>query len=90
MKGFVKDPQAVLDYKFDWGPWLQNDTIATSTWIVDSGIDIVPASESFDTTTTTVFLQNGTEGNNYSLTNRITTAASRTDERTIQIKVRQR
>lgn len=90
MKGFVKDPDATLDYSFDWGPWLQNDTISTSTWIVDSGVTIVPASESFTTTTTTMFLSGGVDGENYTVTNRITTVGSRTDERSIEIKIRQR
>ena len=90
MKGFVKDPDAILDYKFDWAPWLGTDTIATSSWTAESGITIVPASESFDDTTTTVFISGGAAGQNYRLTNRITTNASRTDERSIEIKIRQR
>lgn len=90
MKTFVKDPQAVLDYGFDWSLWLAGDTIDTSTWSVDSGITIVPASEVHDTTTTTVFLQDGVQGQKYKLTNTITTAAGRTDERTILIRVDQR
>lgn len=90
MKSFVKDPNATLDYSFDWGPWLSNDTISSSTWIAESGITIVPASESFDATTTTVFITGGADKENYILTNRITTNASRTDDRSIQIQVRHR
>jgi len=91
MKGFVKDPQATLDYSFDWAPWLGIDTIVSSNWAVsNSGLSIVPASESFDDTTTTLFLTGGAVGETYEITNTITTNASRTDERTIQIKVRDR
>ncbi len=90
MKAFVKDPDATLDYSFDWGPWLQNDTISTSNWTVESGISIVPASETFDTTTTTAFISGGAEGEKYLVTNRITTVGSRTDERSFIIRVRQR
>jgi hypothetical protein len=90
MKGFVKDPDAILDYGFDWGLWLGIDTIDTSTWIVESPLTIVPASESFDDDTTLVYLSGGDVGSNYELTNRITTANGRTDDRTVQIKVRSR
>lgn len=90
MRGFVKDPDAILDYEFNWAPWLGTDTISTSTWIADSGITIVPASESHTTTTTRVFISGGALGQDYNLTNRITTAASRTDDRSIQIRIRQR
>ena len=90
MKGFVKDPDAILDYTFDWGPWLGSDTISTSTWIVESPLAIVPASESFTDTTTTVFISGGDLGEGYTLLNRITTTGSRTDDRTVEIKVRNR
>ena len=54
MKGFVKDPDAILDYAFDWSPWLNGDEISTSDWYVDSGgIDIVNGSGSVDDTNTT-------------------------------------
>jgi hypothetical protein len=91
MKGFVKDPEATLDYTFDWSPWLGNDTITSSSWAINkSGLTIVPASESFDDTTTTLFLTGGAEGEDYKVTNTITTNASRTDERTVEINVRHR
>ena len=91
MKTFVKDPDAVLDYSFDWGPWLVVDTISTSAWSIDqSGLSVVPASETFDSTTTTVFLTGGAVNEKYEVTNTITTNGSRTDERTILIRVRQR
>lgn len=87
MKTFVKDPEAILDYGFDWNLWLAGDTIDTSAWVVDSGLTIVPGSDVHDTTTTTVFLSGGVERQKYKLTNTITTAAGRTDERTILIRV---
>ena len=30
-RNFTKDPDAVLDYEFDWSAWLGTDTIATHT-----------------------------------------------------------
>jgi len=81
-----KDPDSVIDYTMDWGTkWLNGDTISTSAWIIPTGLTLV--SESYSTTDTTVFISGGTEGITYRITNRITTAAGRTDDRSIDIKV---
>lgn len=86
---FIKDPNARLDYQVDWTEWLSDsETIQTSLWIVPTGI----ASDDEDVTSTsaTVWLTGGTAGQTYALTNRITTNQARTDDRTIQIVVRER
>ena len=88
MKGFVKDPEAVLDYSLDWGPWLNGDEIDTSTWTLENGITRV--TDDNTTTTTRIFVSGGTAGQNYSLTNTVTTVGGRTDERSFEIRVRQR
>lgn len=86
---FIKDPNAVLDYKIDWASWLAtSETISTSTFTVSAGI--TKDSESNTTTTATVWLSGGTAGTTYTATNRITTNQSRTDERTIEIRVEER
>jgi hypothetical protein len=88
---YIKDPNAILDYPYDWSPYLGVDTISTSAWTVPAGITSV--SQSFTTTTTTIWLSGGSTaapGPYYDLTNRITTAGGRTDERTFRIKVRER
>jgi len=90
---FTKDPDAVLDYTRDWkatsDPWLADaETISTSTWVVPSGI--TEDSSTNDDTTTTIWLSGGTDGTDYEITNRITTSASRTDDRTFRIQVRER
>ena len=82
---FEKDPNAVLDYTVDWTAWLDSDTISTSTWIVPSGI--TEDSSTNDTEKAIIYLSGGTAGEIYSVTNRITTAAGRTDDRTIRIKM---
>lgn len=93
MPGFLKDPDAVLDYAFDWSAWLaaENDTIATVEWEVPAGItqETDPAPSNTDTTAT-VWLSGGTDGQNYLVTCRITTAAGRVDDRTMRISVRSR
>lgn len=89
MREFQKDPNAVLDYKFDWTDWLQtSETISTSTMTVQSGI--TKDSDSNTTTTATVWLSGGTEGIRYTVTNRITTNQGRTDDRTMLIRVANR
>ena len=85
---FVKDPNAVMDYQINWATWLGSDTISTSTWVVASGITKV--SDSRTTTATTIWLSGGTDGTTYALTNRIVTAGGRTDDRTINIQVKER
>src|SRR5207237_8913736 len=36
----TKDPNADLDYQFDWTAWLGTDTISTSTWSAPIGSQI--------------------------------------------------
>lgn len=88
MKGFVQDPQATLDYNLDWSLWLDGDTITLSTWVVES--PLVGQSESEASGTTTIFISGGTAGNNYVIANKITTASGRVDERSIELRIRNR
>lgn len=88
MAVYIKDPDSILDYKIDWSAWLAADTILSSTWIVPTGL--TKTSQSNTTTTTTVWLSGGTLGQNYQVTNRITTNQNRTEDRTFDIVVRQR
>ena len=83
-----KDPQATLDYGFDWSRWLGTDTIATSAWTVPSGL--VGTNEASTDTTTTVWLSGGVAGMEYRVTNAITTAGGRTEQRTMLIQVEER
>ena len=84
-----KDPNAVVDFPVDWSPWLEDDTIASSTWVdVDTGVTVT--NSSFTATTTTVWLSGGTAERKYKLTNRIVTAGGRTNDKTITVLVRER
>lgn len=87
-KHFIKDPDAVLDYTIDWETWLDDDAIASVSWVADSGITI--DSETNTTTTATVWLSGGTAGAQYELTCSIITANAREDDRTIAIILRER
>jgi fructosamine-3-kinase len=85
---FTKDPNAVLDYSIDWTRWLAGDQIAASEWIVASGL--TKMAESKTATSATVWLSGGTAGQSYIVTNRITTAAGRTEDRSFTIRVEER
>ena len=82
-----KDPDAVKDYSIDWSAWLGSDTISTSEWTVPSGI--TKDSDSNTTTVTTIWLSGGTAGTDYELVNRIVTAAGRTEDKTVIVRVRE-
>ena len=97
---FLKDPDAVLDYKFDWKAetngngdtdWLASgETISSRTVTVPDGITKDSDSLTDTNTSVTVGFSGGTAGNDYEVACKIATSASRTDERTIKIQVRER
>jgi hypothetical protein len=81
---FIKDPNAVLDYQWDWSLWLHAaETISSVT--VTPAPGIVVDSHSNTNSTVTVWLSGGTDGNGYSVVCSITTNQGRTDDRTIYI-----
>jgi hypothetical protein len=88
---FRKDPDAVLDYKWDWSAWLaaESDAISTSTFLPVDGLTFGTGGQSptHDSTTATVWLSGGTVGSSYEVTNRITTTGGRTDDRTARVDV---
>ena len=81
---FNKDPNAVLDYGFDWASWVSSgETISISSWSVSS-LNISSASVSSHTAI--VFVNSGGILNaSHTLTNRITTSRGRIDERSLDI-----
>lgn len=86
---FTKDPNAVLDYTWDWSAWLEvGETIAAATVTVSTGM--VCDSSTFDTTTVTAWISGGTAGSGYKATCRVTTSRGRIDDRTIYLVCRER
>lgn len=86
---FVKAPNDVLDYTWDWSVWLPTgDTISTVTWTVESGItkESSPA-PSNTTTTATVWIGSGTAGTTYTITCQITSTAGRIAQWTQNLNV---
>ena len=99
---FTKDPDAVLDYKFDWKPltngssggvsdWLASgETISTRTITASTGLTKDSDSLTDTNTSVTVWLSGGTAGEDYTVACEIVTSDSRTDERTMTVYVRER
>jgi hypothetical protein len=84
-----KDPDAILDWVWDWNEWLYDgETIVSSQFIATVGLTIDDTSNT--TKTATVWLSGGTAGQVYQVTNRITTSVGRTDDRSITIRVTER
>lgn len=85
-KTFEKDPDGKLDYQNNWEVELRSDTISSSEWEVeDSGITI--ESETNTTTTATVVVSGGEDGNDYVIVNKIELASGNEDARRIKFKV---
>ena len=86
---FIKDPDAVLDYQWDWASWLPTgDTIASATVTADAGLTV--ASSSATSTAVLAWLSGGTVGQSYTVQCRVTTVQGRTDDRSFPIAVMQR
>lgn len=91
----VKDPNATLDYPFDWSEWLTDasDTYASHEFVTtdpaDSVADLTVESSAHSAGVITAFVSGGTEGMTHELTCRITTAGGRIDDRTLFIKIKQ-
>lgn len=85
----VKDPQATLDYSFDWTTYLAliSDTLQSATFSLSSGTLVTSG---FSNGVATAWLSGGTIGTTIILICHIVTAGGRTDERSIFIKVKNR
>lgn len=82
-----KDPDELCDFSIDWeGRIGSGDTIQTSTWTV-TGAGLTVASSGISGTITTAWLQAGTVGTEYRVTNRITTSAGRSLDQTCVLRV---
>ncbi len=87
----AKDPSDSLDYSIDWTKQLAlpttADTIATVVWTVPTGLTAGP--QILSGNVTTAWLSGGTNGVEYLVTCRITTANNRIIERSVRIVVQE-
>lgn len=89
MSVFVHDPNAVLNYTFDWSDWLDDgDTINSATVTASTGL-IVDSTTVGTTAVTVVISTDGSLGAR-GLKCSITTAAGLQEDRTEQLNVEQR
>lgn len=94
-----KDPDAKLDYVFDFAAktngdpdaksdWLPaGDTIATYTLTPDAGITVASHAKTHNDTCVTYWLTGGTLGQYYRVTCHVVTAAGREEDRTMTIRM---
>lgn len=87
-KDHKKDPNATLDWIFDWNDWLAEfETITDAEFFLDPGISIDPVKGSGHTTkTATVWITGGTESQVYNVTCRITSSEGRIDDRSFTLR----
>jgi len=94
---FAKDADEKLDYSVDWSDWMATgDAISTSTWSMETftgdaaplAVSGSPApSVNTELHKTTVWVEAGSPGLTYLLTNTVVTTAGRTGERAIAFDV---
>jgi len=105
VKTWIKDPDEVLQYIFDWAAlensrgdsnWLDRtsspvETISSITIATDSpGLTVDSSSITDTNTSVTVQLSGGSAGNRYKVVCQIVTSAGQTAERTALINVVER
>jgi len=98
----IKDPSAILDYKWDFKPlthlvdgaasdYLDTaETIVTATVTASTGIVIDSSSITDSSTSVSAWISGGTDTTEYTIVCRIVTSSGRTDERSLVIRVTQR
>lgn len=87
-----KDPDAELDYTFDWSEWLNglSLTVANCAWVTPaSAISIVNQSHEV-TGESTVRVGGGIDGESYEIVNYIENERGEKDNRTLLVTVREK
>lgn len=95
-----KTAEGKLDFGFDWSDWLyEGDTLAASAWEIEvkygdedpADLDFVAdeggSAGTHDGTTTTCWVEGGTVGITYRLTNTVTSAEGRSDNRGFDLNI---
>lgn len=85
-----KDPNAVLDYSFDWAAWLAplGDTIESVEFVLQP--PLTETGSSFTPTEAVVWVGGGEPGKTLGVTCRITTLQGRIDDRSVFLKIVER
>lgn len=82
------DPESVLSWSHDWSDWLgEGDEIVSNLWTITQENEGSPTTPTLaNATTDTVLVSGLIAGRIYHLTERVTTTAGLTDERTITLR----
>lgn len=90
MDKFVKDPDAVLDYTWDWADFLQAGESIVTHAVTSDTAELDVDSTTADATSITAWLSGGEDYQRALVTCHITTDQGREDDRSIYIQVRNR
>lgn len=87
---FEKDPDAKLDYTWDWTDWLGIDTIDTFSFDVPQGITLLdtPAPEIVDDIKVKAWFEGGTANAVYPVVCKIVTVNGREEDKTAIFKMK--
>lgn len=87
----VHDPDAVLDYPFNWSDWLpEGDAIESAVVTAESGITVQGTPAVVGGTKVVPYVSGGTAGQSYDLTCHIVTTDGREDDRTMTLVCKER
>lgn len=93
MAMMVKDPDARIDFEFDWRTaYPDGQAVTASIWTVvpdEAGGIVVPAA-AHDLMQSTATLAGGIAGHVYRITNRVTMSDGQIDERSVTMRVEER
>lgn len=89
----IKDPDARIDYEFDWGDaYLAAQVIVAAQWSVVpeevGGVTVL--AQSHDLLACRATLAGGAAGGTYRVTNRVTMSDGQIDDRSLTVRVEQR
>jgi len=86
---FLKDPDAILDYIFDWEDWLEDGEFISS-YVITIPDGLTQVNDGKSGYKVTVWLSGGTAGTDYTVSCKIVTSGGRTEERSIVLRVVER
>lgn len=88
---FVKDPDALIDYKVDWQQYLNGDDIVSAAVTafpqVSGGVRVAAFAVSSNSKSVVIWLSAGVTAEEVNITNRVWTSAGRRDDRTFFVSV---
>lgn len=84
----IKDPESIEWFGIDWARWLESDTIASSSWMVPSGLTLTAQENT--TTVAKVKLGGGIVGTTYQVVNHIVTVGGEENDCSLYIVCREK